>query len=79
MSRYVSRPAEVWAERWTDPTSSPEGVRDVCRAGGLVLGTVDTVGGPAMVHFGDWVIRETVPGKHYPCAPDVFARRWVEA
>ncbi len=77
MRRYRSRPAEVEAVRWWDPQDPPEGVTRVHKDDhDYWVGTVQTVGGPATVYQGDYVVAESVPGKFYPCKADVFERRW---
>lgn len=35
-------------------------------------------GEKALARPGDWIIPEPVPGRHYPCKPDIFAATYDE-
>lgn len=78
--KYRKKPVEVEAIQWTGGN-----IQQIWDWGGvsgiygpteenpdqLILTTIH--GEPATARIGDWVIAEPVPGRFYPCKPDVFA------
>lgn len=60
----------------------PDEVSDTCGERGptYIAITVTTLHGePAIVRHGDWIIPEPMPGRFYPCKPDVFAATYEPA
>lgn len=58
-----------------------EGMSDTCGEAGpeYIELTVTTIHGePAIVRHGDWIIPEPMPGRFYPCKPDIFAATYDE-
>lgn len=91
-ARYRSVPTEVTAMRWTpdDDAARLRALEWVSASGGrwgidrthpsgssLVVFTI--AGQPAIAHPGEWVVAEPVPGRFYPCADEVFAKRYRPA
>lgn len=78
--KFRTKPGLVEAVQFTGDVGAPEIVAlDVpCSRRGeqdvLVLTTIH--GEQAIARPGDWVISEPAPGRHYPCAPDIFAARY---
>lgn len=72
MAKYRKRPVEVEAEQWFEGSNFEEWPACVrWNEGGYYY--LETAGGPARLHDGDWVITEPDDRGHYPCRPDIFA------
>lgn len=79
--KFRTKPSVVEAVQFTGDVGAPEIVAlDVpCmrrRSGEHVLVLTTIHGEQAIARPGDWVISEPAPGRHYPCAPDIFAARY---
>jgi hypothetical protein len=80
---FISIPTEIQAEQWF-PGKQVEGVTErfythpnnnTKRSSGY--GTCITIHGQeTSVDPGDWIITEPDGIHHYPCKPDVFAKRY---
>lgn len=63
-------------------TVTQAAVADTCGEPGpdyITLSVLTANGHVVPVRHGDWIIPDSEPGTFYPCAPDVFARDYVEA
>lgn len=79
MPKFRKRPVVIEAVQFLRGEPVPDGVRfcghdndevaaQPCCLGGLV----DTLEGPHVASYGDWIITG-VKGERYPCKPDIFA------
>ena len=83
--KFRSIPSTCEAELFVEGQPLPFRDRGVVALDGTQW-YVNTLGGPAAVHDGDWIILEkpdsTDPRERllaYPCKPEVFVKRWVKA
>lgn len=90
MARYVKKPIEIDAFRWTggpDQTEDPEWIVAAIKAGqvkfvgtqrGQPRMTIETLEGTMIARPGDWVLRG-VKGEIYPCRDDIFRETYEVA
>jgi hypothetical protein len=74
--KYRSKPTEIEANQFFRHSEAPIGVRG--REDGSCY-VITKQGEEVAVHDGDFIILENPPGdgtRAYPCAPDVFRKRW---
>lgn len=80
---FVSIPTEIQAEQWF-PGKEVSGVTEIVYANpdGTVVGKskfgscITIHNQEAIVSPGDWVITEPDGIHHYPCKPDIFAKKY---
>jgi hypothetical protein len=80
--KYRSVPSQCEATQWFKDGDHPGVIsaKSLGHPGVNNVWMVQTACGLAEVFAGDFIIDEpNAPGKHYPCRPDVFARRWTAA
>ncbi len=74
MAKFISKPTEIEAEQFTGPGSHPEVVEyPACSPPYMVRGKQ----GHVPVNVGDWIIAEADGSGFYPCAPDIFERKYA--
>lgn len=83
MGRYVKKPIEIEAFKWTggpDQTEDPEWIVEAIKRGDVFFTTLDngevklricTLEGVMTASCGDYIIKG-VQGELYPCKPDIF-------
>lgn len=74
---YRSRPCVVRAARYCSKTNPMKGIvyeADPEQYSGYFV--VDSLHGQVVVKDGDWIIKEPVEGKYYPCKPTVFETKY---
>ena len=82
MGKYRKKPVVVEAFHFTDETKNmvfndlgagPIADVEDCKP---IMRVITIHGEEAIVRLGDWVIKEAVPGKFYPCKPEIFAKTY---
>lgn len=83
MPQYRKKPVIIEAVQFTYPPTREcvefcgDGLRNIQIArhpGAIGQADITTIHGEtAVVREGDWIIPESVPGRFYPCKPDIFA------
>lgn len=77
--KFLKKPVEVEAFRWSSKDTPPAWLRDAIRDGKIWRQggnrpylTIRTLEGDMRANIGDWIIKG-VRGEFYPCKPDIFA------
>jgi hypothetical protein len=74
MARYRSKLVEIEAVQYLANTSPP----GLCACNATIYTHAHGRQGATMVNLNDWLVVEPDGSGYYPCAPDVFERRWEE-
>ena len=72
MAKYRRRPSVVEAVQFHDGMDHPGITRS--HAGVSMVFTMQNVLVP--IRSGEWIIKESAPGRYYPCDPTVFAETY---
>lgn len=78
MAKYRDRVFMVEATQWHKPGDHPAVVHQEPdpMPGDTGYYKVLSLQGWSLVHPGDWIIEEPDGSGHYPCSPDLFAKRY---
>lgn len=77
MPKFRKKPVIIEAEQFNPPKQIPKGVINVYEGDGHYVGEVTTIHGQkTVVISGDWIIPEPMPGRYYPCKPDIFEKTY---
>lgn len=74
--KFRAKPVEINAVQFTDELKPPMGIYKVYVDGIFSSYRVNTAGGPATVHLGDWIVKESEGSGYYPVRPEIFEKRW---
>lgn len=87
MPKFRSKPTEIEAWRYTEMEVAPDWLRKAVSDGDVVarqnydegcleLRLTTVQGQWVYAKPGEWIIRENVEGRFYPCADDVFQQHY---
>lgn len=72
MTTFRSKPTTIEAEQFLDTNNPPPGVQQQ----DWIFYVVTIQGERVPVHVGEWIIKEPTGDGYYPCADEVFQKRW---